>query len=80
MLMTDQCASHMSHVAVGNHVLPTPRWSATKTRMAFHWRAWGRVRQLSTSGKIGHTFGNSGNQNEPSHPDFHYLLSYFLIQ
>ena len=43
--------------------------------------------KLRTPGKLGHTFANSGNQDETapyerSHQDFHFLLSglVFLLQ
>ena len=43
----------------------------------------GKVGQIRTSGKFGHTFANSGNPDEtapyePSHQDFHCSLSYFF--
>ena len=41
---------------------------------------WGKVGLIRTSGKVGHTFSNSVNPDEtapyePSHQDFHCLLS-----
>ena len=41
---------------------------------------YGKVGLIRTSGILGHTFANSGNPDEmapyePSHQDFHYLLS-----
>ena len=44
----------------------------------------GKVRKLRTPGKFEHTFANSGNPDEtapyePSHQDFHCLLSLFIF-
>ena len=43
----------------------------------------GKIRLHWTSGKLGHAFVNSGNPDEtisyePSHHDFHFLLSFFI--